>query len=160
MLIDNSTLILLAKIGMLDLVIKNIKEKIILTDIVLKEVTIKRTEDALLIEQRIKEGKLIVISKKPRIYFSLLDDFNLGEGEAEALALAIEGKTALITDDKKAINVCKVFNVEFITTLNFIVGFNNKKIIDRETAVAYIEKLSEYGRYNIDLINKAKEDIK
>src|SRR3989344_433789 len=104
--IDSSSLILLAKIGILDKVIDNIKEKMAIPEKVYDEsARQKNTFDAKMIEERIKQKKLDQITVKNRkIYQKIKEDFNLGDGEGECIALCIENRGQLITDDKKALN--------------------------------------------------------
>lgn len=158
--IDSSTLILLAKVDMLDLVINNTKKPIVLTEEVVKESTTKKTIDALLIEKRIIENKLKIEKIKSTFSEMLVKDFNLGAGEAEALAFAVENKEMLMTDDKKAIKACKIFSVDFITSLSLAVILYKKQIINKEKALIYLEGLENYGRYSKEIIKRAKEDIK
>ncbi len=157
--IDSSSLILLAKIGMLDKTIESVTSKIVLTKKVEQESTEKRSTDASFIEERIKQKKLLVQQIPKHQSQSFVTEFNIGEGEAEAIALAFEENIPVITDDKKAIKVCKIFNIPFITTLSIITTLYHRKKIDKEIAQLAIEKLEVYGRYNKDMIKRAKEDL-
>ncbi|HLC85734.1 MAG TPA: hypothetical protein VJG30_00385 [Candidatus Nanoarchaeia archaeon] len=159
-IIDSSTLILLSKIGVLDTVINNSKMKIVLTEWIVKELTAKKTNDAVLIEERIKNEKLKVEKIKSTLTNGLIKDFNIGKGEAEILAFVLENKLPVITDDKKAINICRIFNLEFTTAISIVVSLYNKKIINQELFSVYLKKLEKYGRYNDEIINKAREDTK
>ena len=52
---------------------------------------IKESFDALLIEKRVEDGKINVYEvEKKDLVKRLTEDFNLGDGEAEAIILCIE----------------------------------------------------------------------
>ncbi len=46
-------------------------------------------------------------------------EFRLGKGEASSIALASKGYI-LAADDKAAIKACKVFGIEFVTAIEFV----------------------------------------
>ena len=157
--IDSSSLILLAKLSILDKFLQNIKDNLVITNEVQQECISKDTFDAKLIQKRIEEK---VISKKEiknkNTYNKIMEDFNIGKGEAETITLCLENKLAIITDDKKAINVCRVFNVSFITIPNILVRMHQKSIITKSQAEIYIIKLERIGRYKKEIIKKMMED--
>ena len=160
MIVDSSTLILLAKTGILDLFIEdrklNITKKV--KDEVIAE---KKTIDSKLIEQRIKENKISITEiKDDSFYNKLIKEFNLGKGEAESIVFALEEKTILLTDDKKAINICKIFNIKFTTAMNILVKLYQEKKIDKIRAEAIFKKLKKFGRYSNEIIEKVEEDLK
>src|SRR3989344_6817253 len=99
--IDSSSLILLAKIGILDKVIDNIKEKMAIPEKVYDEsAKQKSTFDAKMIEERIKQKKIDQITiKNKKTYLKIKEDFSLGDGEAECITACIETNSPLITDD-------------------------------------------------------------
>ena len=160
MITDSSTLILLAKCGLLDLFIKRLYLEI--PNKVKDESTIvKDTFDSKLITKRIKEHKIHVSKINNLLFYNnLLRDFNFGKGEAEAITLAFEKKETLLIDDKKAINACKILGIKFITALNVLVMLYKNKTINFETAKIILKKLMEYGRYSKELIRKVEEDLK
>lgn len=158
--IDSSSLILLAKLSIMDRVITSLKEKITITSGVLAECTAKRDLfDSQLIQKRIEEKKIGIKEIKKR-EGDIQRDFNLGKGEAEAIALCQENNCLLITDDKKALNACKILNISFITVPNIVVQITNKRVIKREEAESYINRLKKIGRYGNEILRKVKEDIK
>lgn len=159
MIIDSSTLILLAKIELLDFFIKNRKLKI--TKKVEEESTLINTFDAKMIKQRIKENKIQIEEIKSfNFYNQLIKEFNLGKGEAESIVLASEKREVLLTDDKKAINTCKIFNIKFATALNILIYSYRNKMIEKEKANIILKKLIYYGRYSENLIKSTMEDLK
>ncbi|MAF13570.1 MAG: hypothetical protein CMI53_01620 [Parcubacteria group bacterium] len=159
---DSSTLILLAKTELLDWLLENLKEKITIPRSVFVESTIKNEAfDAILIKNRVKENKIKITDVKQKyLCDKLLDDFNFGKGEAEAISLCLLNKAILLVDDKKAIKCCKVFNLKFTTAPNILVTFYKKKIVDKEMANLLLTKLEKYGRYSSDIIQKIKGELK
>ena len=153
---DSSTLILLAKISLLRTVSENFG--CLVTREVEKESTEnKNSFDAKLIAQLIKEGKIGIVKNAKE--GGLEKDFRLGKGEASALSFAIEKGMVVATDDKPAIKACRVFNVGFVTAMDFVIdAFDNGKISAGE-AKAKIKSLDEYGRYDTRIISEALEKI-
>lgn len=159
---DSSSLILLAKLNILDIVIKNIKHKLTIPKRVYEECTAKKESmDAQLIEQRVKQ-KLITIrySSNRSLYDKIVKDFNLGKGEAEAITLCIELKSGIVTDDKKAINACKVLKIRFATAPRILIQLYKKNIFTKIEVNSIMENLQKFGRYSDIIINKIKEDLK
>jgi|SRR3989344_2513569 len=158
---DSSSLILLAKIGALDKIIDNMKDKIIIPEEVYNEsVKKKNTFDAKLIEARVKMNKIDRKKiKNMKVYRKIKEDFNLGDGEAECITLCIEYASDLIADDRKAINICKILKIRYTTAPNIIVKLYTKRIIKKQEAENYIKKLEEYGRYSKEIITITKEKI-
>ena len=159
--IDSSSLILLAKTGMLDIAIKGISGKMIMTNKVYEEcVTQKNTTDSTLIRKRAEEGAIGLGELKDKnSYHKIRNDFNLGEGETEAIAFCMENNLSLITDDKKAINTCKLLNIPFTTVPNLLVAFAKKGALTSREASAYLGALAHYGRYTHDILQSIKEDL-
>lgn len=158
---DSSTLILLAKAGLLDISLKHLKERLTITPSVYLEATMKETSDALLIRRRVEENKIRVVKVKQKyIYGKLVEDFNIGQGEAETIALCLTHKGIILTDDKKAIVTSKTFNVEFLTAPGILVALYKKKAVGKEEANLMLEKLEKMGRYSNKIIQRVKEDLK
>lgn len=160
-IMDSSSLILLAKMEALDKMLKSIRETVMIGEQVYKEVTAKDTFDAKLITSRVKEG-IIEIRKmrKMQLFKDVMKDFGCGAGEAESITLSIESGEGIATDDKKAINACKLLKVRWATTADLLVEMYDKKKITKEEALAYADRLEKYGWYGRMLIEKLKEKIK
>ncbi|MGM0367091.1 MAG: hypothetical protein ACQEP2_00750 [Actinomycetota bacterium] len=151
---DSSTLFLLAKVDILQLVLKQYIG--VIPEIVKKEVLFKETMDARIIKRFISEGK-IKLNKNPnkKVIEKVCKDFPLGKGEAAALVLARKNNYIFATDDGLAIKVCKIFNIKFVTAIHFLIGAH----IDKKIALAKLNLLQEFGRYSIDIIKDAKKRI-
>lgn len=154
---DSSTLVLIAKTELLDIFLNDYKGLIAITNEIEKESTIKGTFDALLIKKRIEEGKIKIKTVKNQEANKFMQDFNINAGEAEAIALAMNNKGALLaTDDKKAINACKLLGIQFTTAIDILLRAHEKKLLSKERAETKLNELSKYGRYREDIINDAK----
>lgn len=151
---DASTLILLAKIDLLQLVLNKYMGAI--PEIVKKEVEYKEAIDTKAIIHQINVGKLIVTKNPAKNKIEhILKDFPLGRGETAALIIAIEKDNAVATDDGLAIKVCKIFNIKFITAVHFLI----KSGLDKSRALAKLDLLKKYGRYSQKIIKDAEKRI-
>jgi len=152
---DASTLILLAKIGILKTIVQT--QKILISEEVEKEATCKpELFDAKIIIELIKEGKIEVAKVKEQALLRKLgEDFAIAEGEASVLLLARQKKAILATDDGQAVKACKVLGVRFVTAIHFLLSVYYKKKISRELALVKIERLKNIGRYNARIISDA-----
>lgn len=154
--LDSSTLILLAKITLLRDVTVHVEG--IVTETVRTEAT-RRKElmDAKLIQQLVEESKLLVEEVEPP--GSLAQEFNLDVGEASAIQLAREDEHLLATDDKAAMNACKVFGTPFVTAIHFVLQAHEAGTISSEAARTKIQALDEHGRYDARILEHARERI-
>jgi predicted nucleic acid-binding protein len=162
---DSSFLILISKIGMLDLLIEAFKEIIIPQAVYVESVKqgkLFKKMDAFLIEERIKKRKIIVsdienMTEKDR----LIEDFGIHEGEAEAILLYLEKRANLLgTDDYKTIKVCKILDIKYFTTPTFLIRIFLNKKISKEIALLKVEQLLEFGWYQKAIIIDVKNKIK
>ncbi len=157
---DSSTLILLANCELLDVFLNSAKGVVYIPKAVESECMAKKSFDALLIEKRINERKIMVIQVTNRaLCEKLRGDFGLGAGEAEAIALGIEKKALVATDDKNAINACKLLNLRFATAIGFLVRAFEKRLLAKQEALSKLAELSKYGRYSRKIIADAEESI-
>ena len=152
---DTSTLILLAKIDILQLVLNQYSG--IIPEIVKGEVIYKNEMDTELIIQQIKDGNLAVEKNPSKDKMKhILKDFPLGRGEVAALIIAKEKDIVLATDDGLAIKVCKIFGVKFATAIHFLIGEG----LDKSLTMAKLKLLKKYGRCSADIIKDAEERIR
>ncbi|MBI3610285.1 MAG: hypothetical protein HY204_06240 [Nitrospirae bacterium] len=158
---DASTLILLAKIDILREVL--VKMDAVIPKVIEDETTgQKERPDAQMIRRCIRE-RLIRIQDGKEVkktdLAKLMHDFHLAEGEATALLLARKRAAGLATDDAAAIKACKIFGVPFVTAANLLVYATQKEWIPKNTARVKLELLSQVGRYDIRIIEDARERI-
>jgi len=159
---NSSTLILLAKVELVDIFLAALDEKVTIPKEVERECCEeKRTADALLIEKAIQDGKIAVHALKARsLQGKVLADFPLGKGEAAALTLAVSRKARLLaTDDKKAIHASKLLKIPFTTAVDVLVRMYEKGLLEKRAAHLKLEALRKFGRYERDIIEDAKSSL-
>ena len=158
---DASTLILLAKIDMLDLFVSDFGGKILIPERVREEVCIPGKEETPLIMELIKDGKIKVSAvKNKKLVEKLMDDFHIDSGESEAIALALQEKASLVaTDDRNAIRACKFLKMEFTTAIAILIRACEKKLVDKNEALAKLQKLWSIARYSRPIIDDARKQI-
>lgn len=158
---DASTLILLAKIGLLELFISTFQGRVAIPKKVKSEVCVQGEAERPLVENLIKQGKIeILTAKNPRQKRKLMADFNIDEGEAEALLISIQtGAEAIATDDRNAIRASKLLKIDFITAIGFLVRAYEKQLVDRDEALTKLQSLQAVGRYSNIILKDAKNRI-
>ena len=156
---DASTLTLLAKVDLLQLMTQN--AKILIPSIVRDEALAKPTMyDARLIARHIDEGLIQISNAIPSAGIQAIQkQFRLAEGEAAALWLAKEKRCVLATDDGPAIRGAKIFGVSFISALHVLIGLFEEGHLDESLAMAKLNSLAVWGRYSGELISQARSKI-
>jgi predicted nucleic acid-binding protein len=102
---DSSTLILTAKIELLDLLLREIGMEVAIPRTVEEECCgAKKTFDAFMIQKALDESRIIIRGvRNKKLVLRLKVDFSMGQGESEAIALALQEKARLVgVDDSKA----------------------------------------------------------
>lgn len=159
---DSSTVILLAKIEILELFISDFHSRVVIPERVRSEVSKENQEETPLILKLIADNKIEVLkARNINQIKKLMDDFNIGAGEAEALTLAIQEKASIIaTDDKNAIRTSKILKIDFTTALAILIRAYKKRLIEKDEALIKLEKLQSIGRYSRAIIEDATRQIK
>lgn len=161
---DSSFLILISKLEMMDLM-ANLFNKIEIPQAVFNESVRagKRFKkiDAVMIEQYIKKQKVKVeIIEDQRRAEKIMHDFNIHNGEAEAIILYQEKDADLLaTDDYRALKTCKVLNIKYFTTPLFIQRCYLEKEISKNKALQKFNKLQKLGWYKERIIKYFKKEI-
>jgi predicted nucleic acid-binding protein len=152
---DSSSLILLAKCSLLEIVcdlFEVMVPKAVIIEVA-SESLVKTYPDAVLISKLTSKGAIKVQdpgSDRPSFPLSL------HKGEEEALLLAISlGGSLLATDDGKAIKAARFFNVPFIITPKIVVELFRLQKISFKKARESIEKLGKIGRYSPEICAEA-----
>ena len=159
LIFDSSTLILLAKIELLDLFLGGTSMKVAIPwEVEAECCSAKKTLDSFVIQRAIEESRISVIHVKDRKVIAKLElDFSLGRGEAEAVALAVAQKARLIgIDDKNGINACKFLGIPFVTAINVLLVSRERELLSRQEALARVEQLARYGRYKKAILDDAR----
>jgi predicted nucleic acid-binding protein len=152
---DASPLILLAKADLLEAFLGEFPERVLIPPQVQIECCEnKDTFDAQLIARLIKERHIAVRKlKNPAIAAQIRKEFNLGKGEAEAIALAQTTIAKLILiEDRNGMNACKILRLPFTGVLGILVRMHEKGLVSTEEAVRKLDLLERYGRYKADII--------
>src|SRR3972149_11826723 len=141
--LDASTLILLAKSDLLPLLAE--KTQIEIPPEVQQEALARRElYDARMIEEMLRTGK-IQVSKSPRPEGrrQIQVDFGLEAGEAAALLLAKENDQPLGTDDGPAIKAAKIMGIPFFTALHVLLELHEKRRLDGKAALVKLDMLQK-----------------
>jgi predicted nucleic acid-binding protein len=156
---DSSTLILIAKVELLDAFLKDIGMEIAIPKAVEDECCGgKKTLDSLFIRKALDESRIKVRSvRNRRLVAKLAEDFSMGRGESEAIALALqEGALLVGIDDKNGINACKLAGIPFTTAVGILVRSRQKGLIDRRDALVKLSALAKFGWYGNAILEDAK----
>ncbi len=161
---DSSILILISKLEMLDLLIEAFGSVMIPQAVYIESVEKGKKfkkMDAFLIDKKINDGKIIVeniknLTEKEK----LMKDFNIHEGESEAIILYLERKAELLgTDDYRTLKVCKILDIKYFTTPLFIIRSYSKKKLSKNISLLKFKKLQEFGWYKEEPILEFKNRI-
>jgi len=156
--LDASTLILLAKIDLLPLTLGRLR--IVITTQVEDEATRRPDlEDARLIARLLERQRIRVRSVDPKQVKHLEKDFRLDLGEASSVVLAKELDAVLGTDDAVAIKACKILDIPFVTAIHLLIRAYEEKLIGRQQALVKLEKLQRYGRYDSRILEDAVKHL-
>lgn len=158
LVLDTSTLVLLAKADLLPL----LAEKTSL--VIPREVEIEALAKPALYDARVIAGLVqagaIQVKKGSLVRRRQLEaDFKLGVGEAAAMCLAMERSLPLGTDDGPAIKAAKILNVPFLTALHVVTALYEQGRVDRRVALAKLDALQRWGRYSISIFEVARAQL-
>lgn len=159
--LDASTLILLAKIEILETFLLNFPGRVLIPEKVQGEACLKKTEETTLIEELIHSKKIHVVrAKNIRLTNKLMEDFHINGGEAEAVALALQEQASIVaTDDKNAIRACKILKIDFTTAIAILIRTFEKNLLDKDEALIKLQKLESIARYRRTIIKDARRRI-
>ena len=159
---DASTLILIAKVGLLDLFLTDASVPVMIPGEVEKECCgPKKALDAVIIQRALDESRVKTVGvKNRRLVAKLQADFSLGRGEAEAIALALSEKAEVLAiDDKNGINACKLLRVAFTTAVGILIRGREKGLLDGSGALEKLSSLAKHGRYKDSIIEDARRKL-
>ena len=159
LIFDASTLILVTRIDLLDPLLGTITMPTAIPFEVHRECCgAKKTLDALMIQEAVDDSRIQVVTVKDRkTVIRMQADFNLGTGEAEAIALALQSKARIVgVDDKNGINACKLLRLPFTTAAGVLILCRQKNLIGRNEAADKLDLLAKYGRYKSSIV----EDVR
>ena len=121
----------------------------------------KKTLDALFIRKALDESRIKVRGVRNRkLVAKLEEDFSMGRGESEAIALAIEEKAFLVgIDDKNGMNACRLAGIPFTTAIGILVRCYEKGLITCGDALAKLSALAKFGWYGNAILEEAKQRL-
>lgn len=157
--VDTSTLILLAKTDLLPLLAE--KTRLLIPEQVRREALAKpKLYDARVIADMLRTGTIQLV-KDPNVKRCrrIQEDFALEAGEAAALLVAREKRLPLGADDGPTIKAAKLLGVPFVTAIHVLVELREKGRIDTDTALAKLERLQQVGRYSVQILEDARKRI-
>jgi hypothetical protein len=160
-ILDASTVILLAKIDLLETFVSNFPGKVLIPEKVEGEICTEKMEETPLVVKLIKDKKIRVLKvKNGQPVKKLMDDFNIDAGEAEAITIALQEKASLVvTDDRNAIRACKVLRIEFTTAIAILIRSFEKNLIPKDEALIKLKKLESIARYSRTIMDDARRQI-
>jgi len=158
--LDASTLILLAKSDLLPLLAESTQINIP-EEVQQEALARKGSYDALMIEEMVRSGRIRVsklgrADRRKRVQA----DFGIETGEAAALVLAKESDQPLGTDDGPAIKAAKIMGVSFFTAIHVLLELYEKGRIDEKVALAKLDALQKVGRYSVQISEDARKRIR
>ena len=159
---DASTLILIAKVELLDLFLASVSVPVAIPAEVEKECCgSKKALDAVIIQRALDESRIkTVVVKNRRLVGKLQADFSLGRGEAEAIALAVNEKAEVLAiDDKNGINACKLLGVAFTTAVGILIRGRERGLLEESEALEKLSSLAKHGRYKDSIIEDARRKL-
>ena len=158
---DLSTLILTAKMELLDLFVSEIGMEVAIPRAVEEECCGgKKTLDALMVQRAVEESRITVRNVRSRkLVLKLEGDFSIGRGESEAIALALQDAQVVGIDDKRGINACKLVGVPFTTAVAILLRSRQKSLMNRSDALARLSTLARHGRYKSLILEDARRRL-
>jgi len=156
---DASALILTAKIGLLSELTDEIE--IHVAEEVYEESTKADTYDAKLIKERGEKDKFNRENISQDSINRLMEKFNLDKGESSAIRLYNKvDADILATDDKQAINTCKILEVRFTTSLKLLEQAYQKELLSQEKALAKLRELEKFGWFSDTQVKTTENNIR
>jgi predicted nucleic acid-binding protein len=160
--LDASTLILIAKMEILDSFLDSMELGVLIPAEVERECcAVKKSLDALLIQKALDESRIRVVPVKDRrLVAQLRGDFGLGKGEAEAIVLAFAEKAPVLgIDDKNGINACKLLGIAFTTAIAVLIRMREKGLLTAGEALDKLSILGKQARYKQSIVEDAKRKL-
>lgn len=161
LIFDSSTLILLARIGLLEAFSSRVQRRVIIPEAVKKESCTPGKEETPFIEELLERG---VITSEPIANNAevqkLMTDFSIDRGEAETIVFAHLNNGAIVaTDDRNAIRACRMLNIGYITAISIVITLFEQQILSRDDALSKLEGLRKIGRYSSSIMEDVTRRI-
>ena len=162
MLVSNtSTLVLLAKVGCLEVFIEISPSIIVPIQVKQEALFDKDSYYARLIQKLIKENTISIANVDKNKINEIISQFKLDEGEAAAFALFNRKKHgAILTDDGELIKLCKLQKVPFTCAMAVVIRLFEKKKLSKEETMNKLNDIHLIGRYSEKLYEHFKSEVK
>lgn len=114
-----------------------------------------------MIRERIRADRIVVNHLQDATTANrLIEDFNLGIGEVEALALAMEQQADIVaTDDRNGIRACKLLRLRFTTAIGILIRLKERGRLTTSDAGRGLERLAVHGRYRRTILEDARRRL-
>lgn len=147
---DSSTLILLARSGLLECFISHVKRRIVIPQAVRDETVQPGKEETPFIERLLEQGAIVMEQVNDEAAIKkLMTDFAIDRGESEAILFAHRNGGAIVaTDDRNAIRACRMLGIGYITALSIVISLSEHGILSRLEALLKLESLQRIGRFS------------
>ncbi|MBL7170035.1 MAG: hypothetical protein ISS48_03375 [Candidatus Aenigmarchaeota archaeon] len=161
---DSSSLILLAKITLLEIFTKLFDKNYIPKE-VFNESIVKGKEkgmiDVKIMENMIDQKNIDVRRvENMKMVEELCNLFNLDRGEAESIALSEEvNADLLITEDDRARKIAERLKIKFTTCPDIILFLTKRGMITKKKALEALDNLQKFGWYKDWVIQEVIERI-
>lgn len=139
--VNTSVLIALGNLGYLKLV------NALFDELIIAESVFEEIRDSEVLEQvsELVDGGSAVVVKSGGGYLQRMLELNLGKGEAETMALALETEADVVMlDDLKARRLARRFRLKVIGTLGIVKSLIDAELV-KETPEILCERLIEQG---------------
>jgi predicted nucleic acid-binding protein len=159
---DSSSLILLARCGLLELFVGRVKRQIIIPLAVRDETLQPGKEETPFIERLVVQRIIITeqVNDEAGIQ-KLVKDFAIDRGEAEAILLAHRTGNAIVaTDDRNAIRACRMLSLGYITAISIVISLCEQGVLSLPEALLKLEHLQRIGRYSKRVMEDAVATLK
>ena len=159
---DSSTLILIARCGLLESFVRHAKRGIVIPVAVRNETLQQGKEETPFIEKLLKQCAITTehVSDEAAIQ-KLMNDFSIDRGETEVILLAHYSGTAIVaTDDRNAIRACRMLGIGYITALSIVISLCEHGMLSQPDALLKLEELQRIGRYSKRIMEEAVATVK
>jgi predicted nucleic acid-binding protein len=157
LVLDASTAILLAKIGLLRQL--TTLGEVWMAETAFREATVKDTDDARLVRLLAEEGLLRRAEPKGKKEGPLWR-FRLDDGEAATIGLAREKGAVCGTDDGPAIRCLRALGLPFTSAIALLAAMAENGIIAGDLAMELLTRLERFGRYGPRILEDAARRIR
>lgn len=145
--IDNTVLSNFALIGKIDLLVSALKDFSHATTLQVKEEFMVGIEKGLLTEVDLEWLTILELSAKEENRYQILSQ-RLGKGEASCLAIALERRYPLATDDRKARTIAQQFGIIVTGTLGILKTLIRKDILSIEETDDILRAMIDQGYFS------------